>query len=97
MLISLSAEARTDADEATDWYLGEGAFTAADHFADELDHAFGLLRQFPNMGAPGPHQTRILPLPGFPYSLVYRIQSETVRIIAIAHQSRRPVFWVGRR
>lgn len=97
MQISLSAEAQSEAREAADWYIGKGAFTAAERFADELDHALHLLCQFPRMGAQSQHQTRTLPLPGFPYSLVYRIQAGTVRVIAIAQQNRQPVYWSGRR
>jgi hypothetical protein len=36
--VSLS-NAQDNADAAVDWYIGEGAFTAADDFADELDQA----------------------------------------------------------
>lgn len=97
MQISLSAEAKSEAREAANWYIGNGAFTAAERFADELDHALHLLLQFPRMGARGRHQTRTLPLPGFPYSIVYRVQPETVRVIAIAQQNRRPGYWSGRR
>lgn len=97
MRISLSAEAQTEAREATDWYLGEEAFAAADHFADELGHVLTLLSQFPELGQPGPYQTRKLPLHAFPYSLIYRVETETVRVIAIAHQRRRPGYWAGRR
>lgn len=97
MRISLSAEAQAEADEAVDWYIGAGAIVAASDFADALDHAIGLLRQFPRMGAHGPQSTRSLPLHAFPYSLIYRIQQDTVRIIAVANQSRRPGYWAGRR
>lgn len=97
MQISLSTEARTEAKDAADWYLKQSAFTAAEQLADEMDHVFALLRQFPKLGAPGPQQTRILPLSSFPYSIVYRVQPDFVRIIAIAHHSRRPGYWAGRR
>jgi plasmid stabilization system protein ParE len=96
MQISLSDEAQADAWEAVDWYAGEGALAAADAFADAVDHALHLLLEFPGLGAPGPHDTRALPLHGFPYSLIYRVQTHTVRVIAIANQSRRPGYWSGR-
>ena len=95
--VSLSGEAQADADAAIDWYIGEGAFNAADDFADEIERALGLLSQFTELGETGAHNTRSLPLHSFPYSLFYRLQNSTVRVIAIAHHSRRPGYWVGRR
>lgn len=95
--ISLSDEAQADADSAIDWYIGEGAFVAAEDFINEIERALGLLKQFPALGEGSKHKARSFPLHGFPYSLIYRLQGDTVRIIAIAHHSRRPGYWVGRR
>jgi plasmid stabilization system protein ParE len=37
-------------------------------------------------------------LPRFPYSLIYRhLGADEVRILAVAHQKRRPRYWTGRR
>jgi hypothetical protein len=35
--------------------------------------------------------------PGFPYSVFYSVLSDRVRIIAVAHDRRRPFFWRDRR
>lgn len=93
---SLSQEAEADAASAVKWYISEGAFTAAHDFLDEIEQAMRLLAQFPNIGETGRHNTRMLPLHKFPYSLIYRRQDDAIRIIAIAHHSRRPGYWVGR-
>ncbi len=95
--VSLSSEAQADADAAADWYIGEGAFIAADDFADELEQALSLLSQFTKLGEPGAYNTRTLPFHSFPYSLIYRQQNNTIRVIAVAHHSRRPGYWVERR
>lgn len=95
--VSLSSEAQADANAAVDWYVGKGAFIAADDFADELGRALGLLSQFTESGKTGAHNTRTLPLHSFPYSLIYRLQGDAIRVIAVAHHSRRPGYWVGRR
>lgn len=95
--ISLSEEAQDDADSAIDWYIGEYAFVAADDFINEIERALALLRQFPTMGEGAAHKARSFPLHGFPYSLIYRLQGDTVRIIAVAHHSRRPAYWAERR
>jgi plasmid stabilization system protein ParE len=96
MRISLSDEAKADGRDAVEWYIDEGALPAVNAFADELEHTLHLLQQFPEMGVPSPDRTRILPLPSFPYSLVYRVHVPFIRVIAIAHHSRRPGYWVGR-
>lgn len=97
MRVSLSNEAQGDADAAVDWYIDEGAFVAADDFVDELDRALGMLNRFPELGQAGMGNTRALPLHSFPYSLIYRLQVDVIRVIAIAHHSRRPRYWAGRR
>ena len=94
---SLSGEAEEDVDAAVDWYIGEGAFAAANDFLDEVERATSLLAQFPEVGEAGEHNTRMLPLHKFPYSLIYRLQAGAIRIIAVAHHSRRPEYWAGRR
>jgi plasmid stabilization system protein ParE len=35
-------------------------------------------------------------LRGFPYSVMYSIVDDSVRILAIANQKRRPFYWRGR-
>lgn len=97
MEISLSRDAQADLQEATDWYMDALAFAAAEAFADELDRAWVRIADFPALGTPGKQGTRLLTLNTFPYSLVYRIEPDRVRVIAIAHHSRRPGFWAGRR
>lgn len=97
MRISLSDEAKADGRDAVEWYIDEGAFPAVIAFVDELEHTLHLLQQFPEMGILGTHGIRVLPLRTFPYSLVYRIHAPLIRVIAIAHHSRRPGYWAGRR
>ena len=97
MRVSLSDEAQADADAAIDRYIGEGALIAADDFADELGQALGLLSRFPELGKTIARSTRTLPLHSFPYSLIYCLQVDVIRVIAVAHHSRRPGYWVGRR
>lgn len=97
MRVSLSEEAQGDADAAVDWYIGEGALIAANDFADELEQALGLLIRFPELGQASSRNTRTLSLHSFPYSLIYRLQTDVIRVIAVAHHSRRPRYWAGRR
>jgi plasmid stabilization system protein ParE len=94
---SLSREAEADIAAAVDWYIGESTFSAAYDFLDEIEHAKNLLSMFAKVGEAGMHNTRMLPLHKFPYSLIYRLQGDMIRIIAVVHHSRRPGYWAGRR
>lgn len=97
MRVSVSDEAQADLDAALDWYIDQSAFDAADGLADEFEHALALLQSFSEMGTIGKYQTRAFTLSKFPYSLIYQASPDTVRIIAVAHHSRRPGYWAGRR
>lgn len=39
---------------------------------------------------------RIAPLQRFPLSIIYRMREETLEIIAMAHDRRRPNYWLER-
>lgn len=97
MRLVASAEALADAELAIDWYVEQGAWAAADGFHQELTAAFARLLASPALGTPAPEGTRVLPMHRFPYSLVYRIDGDEVRVIAVACQRRRPGYWTGRR
>ena len=97
MNVSLSDEATADLLAAADWYMDDGAWTAAQDLRREVDQALGRLAYAPGVGTRGPSNTRILPVHRFPYSLIYRRQGDTVRVIAIAHQSRAQGYWANRR
>ena len=42
----------------------------------------------------GPYRKKVLSR--FPYTLIYRIKGNEIRILAVAHQKRRPYYWLGR-
>ena len=96
MRISLSDEAMADFEAATDWYLDEQAFIAADDLADEMEYALALLQKFPEIGKAASDGTRAFVLRKFPFSLIYRVQPDHIRVVAVVNHSRRPGFWVGR-
>jgi toxin ParE1/3/4 len=32
----------------------------------------------------------------FPFTILYRVASETIQVLAVAHHRRRPQYWLGR-
>lgn len=97
MRVSFNPEALAEAEEATRWYRENGGSTPSRAFIQELRRVVSLAAEQHRIGSPGPHETTRLYLKRFPYTLVYRIQNQTLRVIAVAHQSRRPGYWAGRR
>ncbi len=97
MKLSFSEEALADLTQAADWYMDQGAWTAAVALQVEVGQALARVLDQPGLGTPGPEGTRVLPVHRFPVSLVYRVEGEDLRVIAVAAQRRRPGYWGGRR
>ena len=97
MRVSFNPEALAEAEQATRWYRDNGGSSPSRAFTQELRRVVLLASEQPGIGNAGLHGTVRLYFKRFPYTLVFRIQGESVRVIAIAHQSRRPGYWVERR
>jgi plasmid stabilization system protein ParE len=95
MRIDISREARADIDAAADWYIEQSAYSAALGFCRRSQSCVANSRAIPHMGVQGAGDTRMRTLQYFPYTLVYRVMPDHVKIIAAAHHSRRPGFWRG--
>lgn len=93
----------TAAEEATaaaEWYSAEQSELGED-FTQELAHSVARLRQLPLPSVPHPYtpkQAKVqrLMMRRFPYDVVFIVRNETVLIIAVAHQSKRPGYWKTR-
>lgn len=62
----------------------------------EFERALNILLTNPELGAIWRSDTRRFPLRRFPYNLVYQIKPDELRVIALAHQRKRPGYWKGR-
>ncbi len=82
-------------DQAADYYerqsLGLGA-----RFIDRVSEAVDIITAYPQLFAManGPYRCKLVR--GFPYALYYREKDDTVIILAVAHTSRKPGFWLAR-
>lgn len=97
MPVSFNREALAEAEDAAYWYREQGGSETSEAFSAEVKRVAQLAERHPELGSPGPHRTRRLYLRRFPYTLIYRLASDNIRVIAIAHQSRLPGYWSGRR
>lgn len=92
----LAREAEEELAQAVAFYNSRASTAVAHAFLVEFTRAARLVAANPGLGTPTTRERRLFPLHRFPYSLVYRVDDEGVRIGAVAHHSRRPGYWRGR-
>jgi len=95
MRVGYLQAAEHDLLEAATHYEGQRAGLGSD-FAAEVDRVANVLRNHPSLGEKLDRTHRRIPLRRFPYALIYRVDGESVGIIAVAHLRRRPRFWAPR-
>jgi len=78
-----------EAEAAERWYR-ERNETAATRFRRELDRAVGVIAERPEAAPPYVGNTRRFLLRRFPFFVVYRVFSQRVQVVAVAHARRRP-------
>ena len=88
-------EALEEAEAAARWYA-ERSVSAAAGFSDEIDAAESAIVAFPDAWPPFDHGTRRYLLRRYPFSVIYRIESRRILIVAVAHGHRRPGYWKSR-
>ena len=96
MIVSSHPLADDEFVDAAVYYAREGTRQLGEDFIGEFEKSIGLLREYPRLGAVWRGVFRRLPLRRFPYSIVYHLSGEEIRIVAMAHQRRKPGYWRGR-
>ena len=66
-------------------------------FVTEFERAASRILVNPNVGAVFRGTQRRYVLPRFPYGVFYQVTSDEIRIVAVAHQRRRPGYWASRK
>jgi toxin ParE1/3/4 len=89
--------ARRELEEAIDYYNAESQGLGSE-FREEVQRVLALLTRFPRLGQPVRGSVRRMMLSRFPYCIYYRpLTPDTLHILAVAHNRRRPEYWAGRR
>jgi plasmid stabilization system protein ParE len=93
--VSYHPEAEAEIRAAAAWYLSRSQ-RAAVGLIEELDRVMVLIQQFPEWQPPYDERHRFAVLRRYPYSVVYRIEGERIRVIAFAHSRRSAGYWQDR-
>ena len=93
----LHPEAQEDLREAAEFYRKQAGTALSLSWLAEFEHSVGLLLQYPRLGAIWRHGKRRLVTRRFPFSVIYTVVADEVRILAVAHHTRRPGYWRGRK
>jgi len=88
-------EALEEAEAAARWYA-ERSVSAASGFSEEIDAAEAAIVEFPDAWPLFDHGTRRYLLRRYPFSIIYRVESRRILIVAVAHGHRRPAYWKSR-
>lgn len=92
-LVSFNRLAIKDYREARDWYADRSEEVAA-RFVDAVDAAVKRILEGPDSWSVVSGKYRRVSLDKYPHSLIYYKRTEfDIRIVAIAHPSRRPGYW----
>jgi plasmid stabilization system protein ParE len=95
----LSREALQEMANASSWYESKQP-GLADRFMEDIENQIALVREhpsaFPVLKDTSTAEVRRALLPRFPYALVFFELSTEIRIVAVAHQKRRPGYWLHR-
>jgi len=66
-------------------------------FVAEFERAAKLVLNHPGIGAVYRGKYWRFVLRRFPYSIIYQVKADEIRVVAVPHQRRRPGYWADRR
>ena len=81
--------------ESAKFYEGRRNFLG-DNFLDLIEATLANIQGNLEMGRPGQFRTRSWKVRRFPFRIVYLEQPERIWIVAVAHLSRKPNYWLDR-
>jgi toxin ParE1/3/4 len=90
MKITLHPAAEQDLVEAASFYEREGSPALAARFVSEFKRMASVLAEQPEIGSPRSRGRRGFAMSVFPYTLVYKVFGEEIKILVVKHDSRRP-------
>jgi len=93
---SVSPEAEWELTDGARFYAREGGAELGLAFITEFERTLALLTRHAQLGAQW-RKRRRMPLRRFPYSIIYYVRGDELRVVALAHHRRRPEYWARRK
>ncbi len=94
-VLEIHPAAQAEAEAAARYYAARSPRAAAAYVA-ELDTAISEIERAPHTLLQHVHGTHRILLKRYPFAIVFRLEEQRILIVAIAHGSRRPGYWVTR-
>ncbi|MCJ7617842.1 MAG: type II toxin-antitoxin system RelE/ParE family toxin [Desulfobacterales bacterium] len=95
MTFSFHPAAYVELNKAVDYYE-ECEPGLGYQFLEEVYATIARILQYPQAWSQLSHRTRRCLSKRFPYSIIYQVHEEDIRIMAVAHSHRRPDYWRNR-
>jgi hypothetical protein len=95
MQLLIAPEARSEFEAAERYYNRQVSGLGA-QLREEVREAMRRLQHWPLAFPVERGEIRRITLARFPYKLLYAIEPDCLYVIAVAHQHRKPDYWVGR-
>jgi plasmid stabilization system protein ParE len=93
--VSYHPAAKLEVFDAFDWYQSHSQ-RAAENFQREVERAQTAIQESPERWPAYLVGTKKYLLKRYPYLVVYHVAQSGIEIVAIAHASRKPGYWVDR-
>ena len=95
MKIEFLPPAKSELDDAVKYYNLQ-AKGLGDRYKQEAKETINRISVFPTAWQEVKPEIRRCIMHKFPYNIYYSIQDDIILILAIAHQHRKPDYWIGR-
>lgn len=95
MNYSFNQEAEAEFEAAVDFYE-ECEAGLGETFSEEVEATIGRILRFPKSWPKYSLRSRRCLCSRFPFSIIYRISEDEIRIYAVMHQKRKPGYWKDR-
>ena len=89
------ADAKAELDESFDWYA-QRSVRAASNFTNAVNAALERISTDPEQFPKIDETQRDCPVKRFPYRIVFRVETDRILVVAVAHAKRRPAYWRDR-
>ncbi|HSR18544.1 MAG TPA: hypothetical protein VLM39_10690 [Ignavibacteriaceae bacterium] len=95
MIVEFLEPAHIEYQEAIDFYNLQSQ-GLGNKFIAEIDATISIIKNYPDSFAEYTKHTRKAVVNVFPYNIIYTIHKNYIQIIAVAHQHRKPNYWLKR-